>query len=75
MNFDFIRNDSNKVSEEKNHLKALNTIRNFNTERQSLQLPDIVITESKDLAKKYFDAEKAYQMTMDFEDLSEFPRG
>lgn len=70
--FRFIRNDSNKVSEEKNHLKALNTVRDFNTERQALQIPEIVITESKDLAQKYFDAEKAYQMTMDFEDLSDF---
>lgn len=70
--FRFIRNDSNKVSEEKNHLKALNTVRDFNTERQALQIPEIVIAESKDLAQKYFDAEKAYQMTMDFEDLSDF---
>lgn len=70
--FRFIRNDSNKIAEEKNHLRALNTIRSFNSDRQTLQLTDSSITESKELAQKFFDAEKAYQTTMDFEDLTDF---
>jgi hypothetical protein len=70
--FRFIRNDSNKVAEEKNHLRALNTIRSFETERQALQLTESAVTEIKELAQKYFDAEKAYQLTMDFEDLTDF---
>lgn len=70
--FRFIRNDSNKIAEEKNHLRALNTIRSFNTERQPLELTDSSIADTKELAQKYFDAEKAYQTTMDFEDLTDF---
>lgn len=70
--FRFIRNDSNKIAEEKNHLRALNTIRSFNTERQPLELTDSSIADAKELAQKYFDAEKAYQTTMDFEDLTDF---
>lgn len=70
--FRFIRNEENKVAEIKNHLNALNTIRNFDTERQALQISESVITESKELAQKYFDSEKAFQTIMDSEDLSDF---
>ena len=70
--FRFIKEELNKVSEEKNHLKALTLIRNFNNERQTVKLSNTEISDSKELAKKFFDAEKSYQLAMDFEDLSDF---
>lgn len=70
--FRFIKEELNKVAEEKNHLKALTLIRSFDKERQFVKLSDNVISESKELAKKFFDAEKSYQLAMDFEDLSDF---
>lgn len=70
--FRFIKEESSKVAEEKNHLKALTLIRSFDKERQVVKLSDNVISESKELAKKFFDAEKSYQLAMDFEDLSDF---
>lgn len=70
--FRFIKEELNKVAEEKNHLKALTLIRSFDKERQVVKLSDNEISDSKELAKKFFDAEKSYQLTMDFEDLSDF---
>ncbi len=70
--FRFIKEELNKVAEEKNHLKALTLIRSFDKERQVVKLSDNEISESKELAKKFFDAEKSYQLAMDFEDLSDF---
>ncbi|MDY0082730.1 MAG: SNF2-related protein [Ignavibacteriaceae bacterium] len=70
--FRYIREINNKVAEEKNHLKALSLIRNFDKERQVVKLSDAEISESKELSKKFFDAEKAYQLAMDFEDLTNF---
>lgn len=70
--FRFIKEESNKVAEEKNHLKALTLIRSFDKERQVVKLSDNEISESKELAKKFFNAEKSYQLAMDFEDLSDF---
>ena len=70
--FRFIKEELNKVSEEKNHLKALTLIRSFDKERQVVKLSDNEISESKELAMKFFDAEKSYQFAMDFEDLSDF---
>jgi len=70
--FRFIKEESNKVAEEKNHLKALSLIRSFDKERQLVKLSDSVTSESKELAKKFFNAEKSYQLAMDFEDLSDF---
>ena len=70
--FRFIKEELNKVAEEKNHLKALTLIRSFDKGRQLVRLSDSEISESKELAKKFFDAEKSYQLAMDFEDLSDF---
>ena len=70
--FRFIKEESEKVAEEKNHLKALITIRSFDKERQLVKLSDADISESKELSKKFFDAEKSFQLTMDFEDISDF---
>ena len=70
--FRFIKEESGKVAEEKNHLKALTTIRSFDKERQLVKLSDADISESKELSKKFFDAEKSFQLTMDFEDISDF---
>ena len=70
--FRFIKEELNKVAEEKNHLKALTLIRSFDKERQVVKLSDNEISDSKELAKKFFDAEKSFQLAMDFEDLSDF---
>lgn len=70
--FRFIKEESGKVLEEKNHLRALTTIRSFDKERQLVKLTDSEISESKELANKLFESEKSFQLTMDFEDLSEF---
>ena len=70
--FRFIKNESGKVSDEKNHLKALTFIRNFNQERQLVKLSDNEISDAKELSKKFFDAERSFQLTMDFEELSDF---
>lgn len=70
--FRFIKEELNKVAEEKNHLKALHIIRNFDKERQVVKFSDNEISERKVLAKKFFDAEKSFQLTMDFEDLADF---
>jgi superfamily II DNA or RNA helicase len=70
--FRFLRNDSNKIAEEKNHLKALSLVRNFDKGRQFVKISDSQIIESKTLAHQFFNSEKAYQLAMDFEDLSDF---
>jgi len=70
--FRFIKEELNKVAEEKNHLKALTLIRSFDKKRQVVKISDNEISESKVLAKKFFYAEKSYQLAMDFEDLSDF---
>lgn len=70
--FRFIKEELNKVAEEKNHLKALSLIRSFDKERQIVKLSDSQISESKELSNKFFDSEKSYQLAMDFEDLADF---
>lgn len=70
--FRFIKEESNKVAEEKNHLKALSLIRSFDKVRQLVKLSDKETFESKELSMKFFDAEKSYQLAMDFEDLADF---
>lgn len=70
--FRFFREDSNKVAEEKNHLRALKLIRSFEKKRQEVKLSDGEIFEKKDLVRKFFDAEKSYNITMDYGDLSDF---
>lgn len=70
--FRYIKEQMSKVAEEKNHLKALTLIRSFDKERQKVNLTDNAIAENKNLAQKFFDAEKSYQLAMDFADLSDF---
>ncbi|MFA7421650.1 MAG: SNF2-related protein [Melioribacteraceae bacterium] len=70
--FRFIKEELNKVSEEKNHLKALTLIRSFDKERQLVKLSDPEISESKELSEKFYNAEKSYQLAMDFEDITGF---
>lgn len=70
--FRFIKEGLSKVAEERNHLKALTLIRSFDKERQLVKLSDKDIAESKELSKKFFEAEKAYQLTMDFGDIADF---
>lgn len=70
--FRFIRNESNRVAEEKNHLKALNSIRSFDSNRQSISISKETIENNKSFAEQFFESEKAYQLTMDFDDLSDF---
>ncbi|MCK9282073.1 MAG: SNF2-related protein [Melioribacteraceae bacterium] len=70
--FRFIKEESRKVAEEKNHLKALTLIRSFDKKRQKVNLSDIEINDSKELAFKFLESEKSFQLTMDFEDLTDF---
>lgn len=70
--FDFIRTDGSKASKESNQLKALRQIRNFDKERQVERL---TYREKDTLIKKaseIFEAEKAYQTTMEDADLESF---
>lgn len=70
--FQFIRTDGNKVERESNQLKALRQIRSFDNDRKA----ETVSFEDKarltSIAKKVFEAESAYQTTMEGVDLSEF---
>ncbi len=70
--FEFIRTDGNKVERETNQLKALRQIRSFDTERKM----ELISFDDKARlvasAKKIFEAERAYQATIEGIDLSEF---
>ncbi|MCB9336463.1 MAG: DEAD/DEAH box helicase family protein [Flavobacteriales bacterium] len=61
-----------KISEQKNHLKALTTIRSFDQNRQEVKIDNNEKNSLRELSERYFNAEKSFQMTMDFEDLSDF---
>ena len=50
----------------------MTAIRSFDKERQTVKLSDNQISESKDLSQKFYDSEKSFQLTMDFEDLADF---
>lgn len=70
--FEFIKTDGKKVERENNQLKVLNQLRSFDKERQ---IEKISSEQKKDLvakAFKLFEAENAYQTTLDGADLSEF---
>lgn len=70
--FQFIRTDGARVERELNQLKALRQIRSFDNNRKT----ETVSFEDKarltSIAKKVFEAESAYQTTMEGVDLSEF---
>ena len=70
--FEFIRTDGYRVAKESNQLKALRLIRSFDKERRQ---ENISFEEKGSLiatAYKIFEAEKAYQTTIEGTDLSEF---
>ena len=70
--FDFIRTDGVKVAKEPNQLKALRQIRSFDKERR---LEKISFDEKAALGMKameLFEAEKAYQDTIEDVDLESF---
>lgn len=70
--FDFIRTDGTKVAKESNQLKALRQIRSFDKERR---LETLTFNEKLALEKKameIFEAERAYQTTMENVDLESF---
>ncbi len=70
--FEFIRTDGNKVAKETNQLKALRQIRSFDKERkvESLSFDEKAVIEKK--ALEIFEAEKAYQDTVEDIDLESF---
>jgi hypothetical protein len=70
--FEFIRTDGVKVEKEINQLKALRQIRSFDTNRMSELLTFDEKTQLVQLAFKKFEADKAYQATIEGFDLSEF---
>ncbi len=70
--FEFIRTDGKKVAKESNQLKALRQIRSFDQERRAEKL---TFDEKAALEKKaleIFEAEKAYQDTIEDVDLESF---
>ena len=70
--FDFIRTDGNKVAKESNQLMALRQIRSFDRERriERLSFEDKLALEKK--ALEIFEAERAYQTTIEDIDLESF---
>lgn len=70
--FEFIRTDGNKVAKEGNQLKALRQIRSFDIERkvEKLSFDEKAVIEKK--ALEIFEAEKAYQDTVEDIDLESF---
>ncbi len=70
--FEFIRTDGKKVAKEQNQLKALRQIRSFDKERrvEKLTFDEKVALEKK--ALEIFEAEKAYQDTIEDVDLESF---
>ena len=70
--FEFIKTDGRKVEKESNQLKVLNQLRSFDKERQKVK---ISVEQRNDLltkGMKLFEAERAYQTTIEGADLSEF---
>lgn len=70
--FQFIRTDGIKVERESNQLKALRQIRSFDNERKAETIGFEDKTRLASIAKKVFEAESAFQTTMEGVDLSEF---
>jgi superfamily II DNA or RNA helicase len=70
--FEFIKTDGRKVEKEPNQLKVLNQIRSFDTERQIEKLKSEQKNELVQKGLKVFEAERAFQTTLEGTDLSEF---
>lgn len=70
--FEFVRTDGSKVAKEPNQLKALRQIRSFDTERkvERLTFNEKLVIEKK--AMEIFEAERAYQDTIENADLESF---
>ncbi len=70
--FEFIRTDGKKVAKEANQLKALRQIRSFDKERkvEKLSFDEKATLEKK--ALEIFEAEKAFQETIEDVDLESF---
>lgn len=70
--FEFIKTDGRKVEKEPNQLKVLNQLRSFDKERQSEKIKPQQKNELVQLGLDKFKSDRAYQMTMEGTDLSEF---
>lgn len=70
--FEFIKTDGRKVEKEPNQLKVLTQLRSFDKERQ---IEKINLEQKNELVQKgmkVFEAERAFQTTLEGTDLSEF---
>lgn len=70
--FEFIKTDGRKVEKEPNQLKVLNQLRSFDTERQTEKLKSEQKNDLVQKGLKVFEAERAFQTTLEGTDLSEF---
>ncbi len=70
--FEFIKSDGRRVEKEPNQLKILNLLRSFDKERQTVKLSANNRKELIEKGMKVFEAERAYQTTLEGIDLSEF---
>lgn len=70
--FEFIKTDGRKVEKEQNQLKVLNQLRSFDKNRQIEKVTVEQKTELVQKGLKLFEAERAYQTTLEGTDLSEF---
>ena len=70
--FEFIKTDGRKVEKEPNQLKILNQLRSFDKERQIEKINSEQKNELVQKGMKVFEAERAFQTTLEGTDLSEF---
>ena len=70
--FEFIKTDGRKVEKEPNQLKVLNQLRSFDTVRQTEKLTSDQKNDLVQKGMKVFEAERAFQTTLEGTDLSEF---
>lgn len=70
--FEFIRTDGKKVAKEQNQLKALKQIRSFDKDRKVEKLSFNEKAALEKIALEIFEAEKAYQSTVEDADLESF---
>jgi superfamily II DNA or RNA helicase len=70
--FEFIKTDGRKVEKEPNQLKVLNQLRSFDNERQTEKLTSDQKNDLVQKGFKVFEAERAFQTTLEGTDLSEF---
>jgi ERCC4-related helicase len=70
--FEFIKTDGRKVEKEHNQLKVLNQLRSFDKERQTEKIKSEQKNDLVQKGMKVFEAERAFQTTLEGTDLSEF---